>query len=47
MKIRTKMDEIKAVIQKNKLKTKLISLKRLIELINPKRFTKTIRKNNL
>lgn len=37
------MDEIKAVTQKNKLKVKPISLKRLIELINLKRFTKTIR----
>ena len=42
MKIKTKMDKIKAVIQNNILKTKLISLKWL--LINSKRFTKTIRK---
>ena len=44
MKIKTKMDKIKAFIQNNILKTKLISLKWL--LINSKRFTKTIRKKN-
>ena len=43
MKIKTKMDKIKAVIQNNILKTKLISLKWL--LINSKRFTKTGKKN--
>ena len=42
MKIKTKMDKIKAVIQNNILKTKLISLTWL--LINSKKFTKTIRK---
>lgn len=36
------MDKIKAVIQNNILKTKLISLTWL--LINSKKFTKTIRK---
>ena len=44
MKIKTKMDKIKAFIQNNILKTKIISLKWL--LINSKRFTKTIRKKN-
>ena len=37
MKIKTKMDKIKGVIQNSILKTKLISLKWL--LINSKRFT--------
>lgn len=47
MKIRGGMGEIKAVIQKNILQTKLVSFKRLIKLINPERLTKTIRKKNI